>query len=465
MQCKKTQFYQNDKEQNRVLEESSMNSTRIGIKKWLAFIIAGLVGQLAWAIENNYLNLYVFDCSHDYNFIRIMTALSAVAATITTLFIGALSDRLGKRKLFISVGYILWGISIIAFAFLDPTSNITIVANSGFLAGVMIVVMDCVMTFFGSTANDACFNATVSDHTDETNRGKIDSVLSVLPLFALIAVTVVGGIFGISNTNGDPVHWDYFFYLFGGLTTVIGVLCIFIYPKDVVSPNKDNYFKNIIYGFRPKVVKDNINLYLVLASFMIFNIAIQVFMPYFMIYIQRGLGIQGDDFTITLGVVLVVASAITVAVGLFMDRIGRTKVIYPALIISIIGAIVMFFIRGQIGVIIGGIVLMAGYLVSTAILASKTRDYIPDEKMGVFQGVRMVFVVMLPMVIGPYIGQGVSYINVIEYTNEYGITSVQPNEYIFLFAAIVLLLVFVPLVILTKREKQNEQPNVQSAAE
>ena len=434
-----------------------MNSSKIGIKKWLAFIVAGLVGQLAWAIENNYLNLYVFDCSKNYDFIPLMTALSAVAATITTLFIGALSDRIGKRKLFISFGYIIWGISIIAFAFLDPTSNLNIVAHNGFVAGVMIVIMDCVMTFFGSTANDAAFNASISDHTDETNRGKVDSVLSVLPLFALIAVTVVGGIFGISNTDGNPVHWDYFFYLFGGLTLLIGILCIFNYPKDEIEPNKDQYFKNIIYGFRPKVVKDNVNLYLVLSAFMLFNIAIQVFMPYFMIYIQRVLGIQGDDFTVTLGVVLVVASAITVVVGIFMDKIGRTKVIYPALVVAIIGAIIMFFINGQVGVIIGGIVLMAGYLVSTAILASKTRDYIPDDKMGVFQGVRMVFVVMLPMVTGPYIGQGVSYINGHMYTDEtYGIESIEPNHFIFLFAAIVMLFVFIPLIILTKREMKNE---------
>ena len=78
-----------------------MKPNKLGVKKWLSFIIAGLVGQLAWAIENNYLNLYVFDCSKDYGFIPLMTALSAIAATLTTLFIGALSDRVGKRKLFI----------------------------------------------------------------------------------------------------------------------------------------------------------------------------------------------------------------------------------------------------------------------------------------------------------------------------------------------------------------------------
>ena len=69
-------------------------STKLGIRTWLSFIIAGFVGQLAWAIENNYFNLYVFDCTKEYIFIPIMTAASAAAATITTLLMGALSDRL-----------------------------------------------------------------------------------------------------------------------------------------------------------------------------------------------------------------------------------------------------------------------------------------------------------------------------------------------------------------------------------
>ena len=80
-----------------------MKVTKLGIRKWLSFIVAGLIGQLAWAIENNYLNVYVYDATGVYNYIPIMTAASAVVATLTTLLMGALSDRLGKRKLFVSV--------------------------------------------------------------------------------------------------------------------------------------------------------------------------------------------------------------------------------------------------------------------------------------------------------------------------------------------------------------------------
>lgn len=323
----------------------------------------------------------------------------------------------------------------------------------------MIVIMDCIMTFFGSSANDAAFNASINDHTNPSNRGKVESVLSILPLIALIAVTVVGGIFGVGGEDKEAIHWDFFFYLFGGLTLVIGVICLFIYPKDVCKSDKETkYFQNIIYGFRPKVIKDNVSLYLALIAFMIFNIAIQIFMPYFMVYIQEVLYIKNDSFTITLGIVLVVASIITVGIGAFMDKIGRNKIIFPSLGAGVVGAIIMFFVRDQIGVIIGGIILMAGYLISTAVLFSKVRDYIPQGKEGVFQGVRMVFVVMIPMIVGPYIGSGVSYINGEMWQDPtYLQWSIKPNEYIFLFAAITMLLVLIPLIFLVRREKQNEQ--------
>lgn len=430
-------------------------STKLGIRKWLSFIIAGFVGQLAWAIENNYFNLYVFDCTKEYIFIPIMTAASAVAATVTTLLMGALSDRLGKRKAFISFGYMLWGISIILFAFLDPKSSFNIVAGSVMASGTMIVIMDCLMTFFGSTANDASFNAFVTDNTDTTNRGKVESVLSILPLIAMIAVVGLAGAF---PKEGYATNWSLFFYIIGGLTAVVGIVSIFLLPKDHIEPNKEEpYVKNIFYGFRPSVIKTNPILYMVLVTFALFSIGIQVFMPYLMVYIQQVLLIKDLDFTITLGVVLIVASIITVVFGLFMDKIGKNRIMIPAIGVTVCGGIAMFFVNNQLGVMLAGTVLMSGYMIGTAVLGAKVRDYTPSKEVGLFQGVRMIFLVMIPMVTGPYIGQGVSYINKVEYVNEFGNTVIQPNAFIFLFAAIVIALAVIPTLFVIRKEKQNAE--------
>jgi len=433
---------------------------KIGIRKWLSFLLAGFVGQIAWAIENNYLNLFVYHTSPVdavATFIPLMTALSAVTATVTTLFMGALSDRLGKRKLFISFGYIIWGLSIILFAFLDPTSKATLIANnSAFLAGSMIVVADCIMTFFGSTANDAAFNAYVTDNTNSNNRGKVEAVLSILPLFAVIIVVVPG------KMIVDGLGWDMFFYIFGAVTTVIGFVCLFLFPQENLQPNKDEpYLKNIIYGFRPKVVKENPKLYLALISFMVFNIAIQVFMPYLMVYIEQTLNV---DFIITVASVIGTASIVTVVIGAFMDKLGKNRIIFPALAAATIGGVLMTFLTDQVGVIIGCTLLMAGYLICTAVLGAKVRDYTPINQAGLFQGVRMVFVVMIPMVTGPYIGSGVSNINRVEYFNEdYQMYELRPNNLIFLFTAIVLVLALIPIIFLIRKEKADDQQNQQAA--
>lgn len=439
-------------------------NNKIGIRKWLAFILAGFVGQLAWAIENNYFNVYVRYCTDTYDFIPVMTIASAAAATITTLFMGAVSDRLGKRKLLISGGYILWGISIISFAFLDPTSSFNVVANSVFMAGTMIVIMDCLMTFFGSTANDAAFNAFVTDNTNNNNRAKVESVLSVLPLLALIIVILIAGFF-VDVEEGQPQHWDIFFYIFGGITLLVGIISFFLLPKDIISPNKEgNYFANVFYGFRPKVIKSNPVLYITLLAFMVFNIGLQVFMPYFILYVQDVLLIKGDAFTISLGIVLLGASAITIIFGLFMDKIGKNKIMIPSLIVGAIGGGVIFFVpantdASQVGLIIGGIVLMTGYLVSTAVLGAKVRDYTPSKEVGLFQGVRMIFTVLVPMVIGPLIGDSLCKSMGKAYVNKLGATVYPPNKWLFLVTGIIFLCAIVPVILMIRKEKKLNESN------
>ena len=174
-------------------------SSRYGAKKWLAAILIGLAGQLAWAIENQYINLWVYSQTGDSTYIHWMTVASSIIATLTTFFMGALSDRLGKRKIFISGGYIIWGVTVFMFGlmsygnmkFLFPA------ANTLFLVGLMNTIVDSVMTFFGSTANDACFNAYITDTTNTHNRPKVESVLSVLPLFGTALMLGAGMVFGI----------------------------------------------------------------------------------------------------------------------------------------------------------------------------------------------------------------------------------------------------------------------------
>ena len=92
--------------------------TKLSPRFWLVLTVFGLVGQIAWVVENMYFNVFIYEMfKATPSDIALMVGASAVAATITTVFMGALSDRIGKRKLFMCGGYILWGISIFSFIF------------------------------------------------------------------------------------------------------------------------------------------------------------------------------------------------------------------------------------------------------------------------------------------------------------------------------------------------------------
>ena len=420
-------------------------ASKLGAKKWLALVLIGLFGQFAWTIENMYFNVFLYNTiSTDPGYIASMVAWSAFAATATTLIMGALSDRVGKRKLFICAGYILWGLATALFGLITPENAQRLFpgANAAAAAAIMVIVLDCVMTFFGSTANDAAFNAYVTDVTDNTNRGRVESVLAILPLISMLVI------FGLFDGLTQQGRWKEFFAIFGIAVTVVGVLSIFL-VKDApeLRPRKDNYFKNLVYGLRPDVIKNNPQLYLSFAAFCLFSVAVQVFFPYLIIYIQNYLGIT--DYAIILGVVLILASIFSVISGKFIDKIGKMRFTVPAAVTMLTGLVGMYFVRESVPVMVAGTVMMSGYMMMTAALGANIRDWTPADKVGHFQGIRMIFAVLLPMIIGPAIGAAVIRGSESTYVDLGQVKSV-PTPSIYLAAAVVLLTVAVPVLLLKK---------------
>ena len=425
-----------------------MTGTKLGARKWLTLILVGLFGQFAWTIENMYFNVFLYNTiSTDPDYIARMVAWSAVAATVTTLLMGALSDRVGKRKVFICAGYILWGLSTAAFGYItkENAARLFPAANAAAAAATMVVVLDCVMTFFGSTANDGAFNAYVTDVTDSTNRGKAESVLAILPLISMLII------FGLFDGLTQQGRWKEFFNIFGFAVTGVGLVSLVLVKDEPgLEPRKDSYFKNLLYGLRPSVMRENPELYLSFAAFCVFSVAVQVFFPYLIIYIQNYLGIT--DYAIVLGVVLILASAVSVVSGRYIDRLGKLRFAVPAVAIMLAGLAGMYFVRSQAGVMAAGTVMMGGYMMVSAALGANIRDWTPDGKVGHFQGIRMIFAVMLPMVIGPAIGAAVIKGSDSTYI-ELGQVKTVPTPGIYLAAAAVLMLVFIPIFLLKKKEK------------
>lgn len=425
---------------------------RLGGRKWLTFILLGLFGQFAWTIENMYFNVFLYSTiSTDPRYISGMVGWSAFAAVLTTILMGTLSDRLGKRKALVCAGYILWGLSTAAFGLITPENAAKLFpgAQAAAAAASMVVIMDCVMTFFGSTANDAAFNAYVTDATNDANRGKVESVLATLPLISMLVI------FGLFDGLTQQGRWKEFFGIFGAAVSAMGILAVFIMKDEPqLRPKKDSFkaLRDILFGFNLKLWNETKALQLSFFAFAIFASAVQVFFPYLIIYIQNYLGIT--DYAIVLGVVLIFASIVSVVSGRFIDRVGKLRFTVPSAVIMFAGLVGMYFARGTAAVMIAGSVMMSGYMMMTAALGANIRDNTPKDKVGIFQGVRLFYTVLIPMLLGPNIGTLVIMNSKSTYV-ELGQVKSVPTPGIFLAAAALLLFTAIPLAALKRMEKKN----------
>ena len=438
-----------------------MKRTRLSAKFWLALTIFSLTGQIAWVVENMYFNVFLYKMFHaTASDISVMVAASAVAATVTTLLIGALSDKLGKRKLFICGGYILWGISIWAFALLriDVISKLFPMAVSAASVGVsLVIIMDCVMTFFGSSANDACFNAWLTDATDATNRGSAEGINAMMPLLAILAV--FGGLMGFDLDR--PESWAIIYTIIGAVVLAVGIAGIFLI-RDTGSKTaeNENYFKNIFYGFRPSVMRQNKILYLTLAAFAVFGISIQVFMPYLILYYNVSLGM--DNYVLIMAPAIILAAVVTLFYGKLYDRVRFRLSVMPAIALLMLGYILLYFFRSTVPVFCGSALMMSGYLAGMAVFGAMIRDRTPTHRAGMFQGLRIVGQVLIPGIIGPYIGAAVLR-NAEQVVNDDGTLSFLPNENIFLAALIVACCIWLVLAVIFRMLKKEEAAHGEEA--
>ena len=436
-------------------------------------ILFGLVGQIAWNVENMYFNTFLNNSIYKgasqvaidgsinvIDAVSKMVANSAIKSMLTTLVMGALTDRKGSRNRFISVGYIVWGVIIGGFGLISR-ANVASVFNMTDEVKILtttvwiVIVMDMVMTFVGSTANDASFNAWVTDSTDNTNRATAESLLAFLPMAALGLVLALGGV--LLAGNDIQRSYELFFLILGAAVIVCGIIGLFTLkdaPKTV--ENSGSFFSDLVYGLRPSVIKENAKLYLTLLSVCAYSVAVQVFFPYLIIYLEHSPDgfFSSDNLKITPALIAVAAVGLIVAivgiilVGKLADKYGKDKLVIPMLVLFVAGLTILYFAHDLTLLIIGVVPTAIGYCLLGIMLNAAVRDFTPESKAGLFQGVRLVFAVMIPMVVGPYVGKKAIFSSAVHYTDDYGVSQIVPTSSMFLYAAIVCAVALIPILII-----------------
>lgn len=459
-------------------------SGKLSKRLWFNIILFGFMGQVAWNVENMYFNTFLYKEIYSngatqaaingtmpvMNAISIMVGLSAATAVITTFIMGTLSDKMNKRKVFISVGYIAWGIATGIFGFIsrDNVAAIFHLSNEVQILTATVwtvIIMDSVMTFMGSTSNDSAFNAWVTQVTDPISRPKVEAVFAALPIIAM------GGVIGVGTlAQTGVISYSTFFLALGAFVIFCGVVGLFTL-KEPENFSKDensnsNYWADVFYGFRPSVIKENAKLYLALAAGCFYSIAVQVFFPYMLIYLQYVImpASEGTEILSAKVIIPAVISVLLIVIGLISliktgEKKGKAYAIIPSAILFVIGLFGAGFVHDLVGVLCIIAPLVIGYAALMIMLNSAVRDFTPVSKAGQFQGIRMIFYVLLPMIIGPAIGSFASVNSGVTYTDEYNVVQVAPTSNMFIYAGIVAVLVFIPLIILVKKGFEAREEN------
>lgn len=467
-----------------------MKKKKMSARLWFNVILFGLMGQIAWNVENMYFNTFLYNSVYSngasqtaingampvMDAISIMVGLSAATAVITTFLMGTLSDKMRKRKVFISVGYIAWGIITAMFG-LITRDNIAALFNLSDEVKILtatvwvVIIMDSVMTFMGSTSNDSAFNAWITDVTEPENRPRVETVLAVLPVVAMGIVVATG-----TMAQTGKIGYNLFFFSLGAFVVCCGIIGLFSLkdPETPIKKEKSNYWADLFYGFRPSVIKENSRLYLALVSLCVFSVATQVFFPYILIYLQYVV-IPNSENVNFLSAPFIIIALIAIAVlaggliGLLKagEKKSKSYALVPAAICFVLGLLLLGFGTNLQTMLIPAALAVVGYAVLTIMLNASIRDFTPKNKAGLFQGIRMIFFVLIPMVFGPSLGSFASKQSGITYINEYNVEQIAPGSSMFICAAVVAVLVFIPLAFLIKKgfEVKNDEPVLEEAAQ
>ena len=175
-----------------------------------------------------------------------------------------------------------------------------------------------------------------------------------------------------------------------------------------------------------------------------------------------------ETFFLLAGGLLVIIAVVVVVVLLLICIVTLLKIANKktelCLVISVIlmtfGFVIMSLSTNIYPVLVSILPVVLGNAVVYIMFGATVKNLIPEGKAGLFQGTRMIFTVLIPMVVGPFIGDFACRIAAETTINEAGAEMVIPSKLMFLFAGAVCIFALVPLYFLVKKginKKESEE--------
>lgn len=396
------------------------------------YLIA-LAGNIAWAVENQFYNVYLYnEIAPVPLYVSLMVMITAGVSTGTTIVMGAISDVKGKRRFFMIYSFICWSFTTSLFPFASLVRPVI-------MAVLTAILFDSIMSYFGATAYDACFNAYITDVTTLENRGKAVAINEIMTL--LSTLIIYGGSGFIILAYG----YYFYFILIGVLTGIIGIVgALLMKDSPDLKPLNMRVWDHLKSTFNRKTLTGNKDCFYLLIGIGLWGIGFSMYFPFIIIYLQHHVGLPLELASLVVFIALMISIILGIPIGMLIDKVGRKKIAMISLLLECIFLILFALTMDLILIIIFGtlwVLFMAMWHISAQ---TWIKDLYPKEKYGQFSGYYLFFNVLIGMTIGPLIAGIIST----QYGRPIVINGVPgnvPPPLIFIVGGLILLLALIPV--------------------
>lgn len=355
-------------------------------------------------MENQWFNTFVYaKIAKDPTIISWMVAISAIATTISTFLFGCVSDRKGKRKIFIATGYILWGIFTIVFGLTQYLTN-----GSGTTTGSVLMVAGIAVVLAGADDN-------------------------YMRLFLVMGLVVIA----------------------------FGIYCL-VRMEDApqLQPSVRGTFSQQFFSiFNIKEYVKLKELVWVNLSLAVYFIAFNTYFTHLGNYMIYYLGFTADMMGYIEGIGLVLAMLAVIPSTKLINQGKMAGLCQVAVVLNCLGVgILGLFVRPENVdtnslwnpvLLLGIFVLGLGYLLFLQSISVWGKQLYPEDARGQFEGIRIVFFVLIPMVVAPMISNPI-IMRSGKFVDAYGFTEYLPTHTLLLVGAVLVMLTLIPLAFAKK---------------
>jgi MFS family permease len=277
---------------------------------------------------------------------------------------GYISDKIGKRKIIVIIGYSISTISKPFFIFVTT-----------FIDTIIVRVADRI----GKGIRTAPRDALIADSVEESSSGKafgvhrtLDQIGAIIgPLFAFLILELFEG----------NIQYIFLLSIIPGIVSLF-ILIYFVKDKLIVYHHKEiinkfTFFSNLKNLF----IENRIFVYLVII---IGIFSLGAFNYSFILLKSTELGIEQNIVPIIYSIINITHTAIGIPAGILSDRIGKEKVLIIGFLLFVISVLLMYFSEKNNMIYIISIPLIYGlYIgVSETVQRALISKYVSEQNRG-----------------------------------------------------------------------------------